>query len=174
LIKGMPMSWLVIDGYNIINSWPEFAHLRREDMEAARVKCVEILREFTPLVWDRITIVFDAYRSSGKGSLREEARGLEVVFTAEGQTADVYIERLVSVAVSHGQDVEVASSDYLEQRLVLWKGGRRIPAQELRFRLQEVRSSLKKQGCLDISTRSVLDERLSEHVKQTLENWRRR
>ncbi len=168
------MSWLVIDGYNIINNWPEFAHLRQEDMEAAREKCVEILREFTPLVWDRITIVFDAYRSSGKGSLREEAKGLEVVFTAEGQTADAYIERLVAVAASHGQDIEVASSDYLEQRLVLWKGGLRIPAQELRARLQEVRKSLRRQGYLDISTRCVLDERLSEHVKRTLESWRRR
>lgn len=168
------MSWLVIDGYNIINSWPDFEDLRREDMEVARVKLVEIMKEFTPLVWKRITIVFDAYRASGKGSLQVSARGLEVVYTAEGQTADVYIERLVATMANVGEDIEVASSDYLEQRLVLWKGGRRISAKELHFRLQEVRSSLKRDGYLDVSTRSLLDERLSEHVKKTLENWRRR
>ena len=168
------MSWLVIDGYNIINSWSEFEKMRLEDMEGARVKLVDIMKEFTPLVWKRITIVFDAYRARGKGSFQEDTRGLEVVYTAEGQTADVYIERLVASMAGIGEDIEVASSDYLEQRLVLWKGGRRVSAKELRYRLEEVRSTLRREGCLDISTRSVLDERLSEHVKKTLENWRRR
>ncbi len=166
------MSWLVIDGYNIINCWPEFEDVRLEDMALARVKLIEIMKDFTPLVWDRITIVFDAYRTRGKGSLEESARGLDVVYTAEGQTADVYIERMVAT-MADIEDMEVASSDYLEQRLVLWKGGRRISAKELRFRLQEVRHTLKREGYLDITTRSLLDERLSEHVKKTLENWRR-
>ncbi len=168
------MPWLIIDGYNIINNWPEFDQLRQQDMEIARVKLVEMMKEFTPLVWQKIIIVFDAYRTRSKSSLEEEGGGVEVVYTAAGQTADVYIERLVAIEASGGEDIEVASSDYLEQRLVLWKGGRRLSANELRNRLQEVRLALKQQGHLDVARRSLLDERLSEQVRKTLDSWRKR
>lgn len=168
------MPWLIIDGYNIINNWPEFDQLRQQDMEIARVKLVEMMKEFSPLVWQKIIIVFDAYRTRSKSSLEEEGGGVEVVYTAAGQTADVYIERLVAIEASGGEDIEVASSDYLEQRLVLWKGGRRLSANELRNRLQEVRLALKQQGHLDVARRSLLDERLSEQVRKTLDSWRKR
>ncbi len=167
------MTWLIIDGYNIINSWPEFTSLRRESMELARVELLETMKEFTPLVWEKIVIVFDAYRTSDKATLQEESRGLEVVYTAAGQTADAYIERLVAIMAGAGEDIEVASSDYLEQRLVFWKGGLRISAQELRQRLQGIRVSLRRGGHLELPRRDMLDERLSEHLKKTLENWRR-
>ena len=168
------MPWLIIDGYNIINNWPEFDQLRQQDMEIARVKLVEMMKEFTPLVWQKIIIVFDAYRTRSKSSLEEEGGGVEVVYTAAGQTADVYIERLVAIEASGGEEIEVASSDYLEQRLVLWKGGRRVSANELRNRLQEVRLALKQQGHMEVSRRSLLDERLSEQVRKALESWRKR
>jgi len=166
------MSLLIVDGYNIINNWPEFDDLREEKMEIARLKLAEILEEFVPLLWPRITIVYDAYRVKGKTPSLEFLRGIEVVYTGEGQTADVFIGRLVVNLSEIGEDIEVASSDNLQQHLVLWKGGRRISARELRERLQECRAEMKK-SYPHSSSRNNLDERLSEKVKKVLEKWRR-
>jgi len=88
------MSLLIVDGYNIINSWPEFEELREDKMEIARIKLAEMLEEFVPLLWSRIIIVYDAYRVKGKRPSCEYFKGLEVIYTGEGETADVFIERL--------------------------------------------------------------------------------
>jgi len=162
---------LVVDGYNIINSWPEFEELREEKMEIARIKLVEMLEEFVPLLWPRIIIVFDAYRIKGKRANWESRKGLEVVYTSEGQTADAFIERLVANLRESGEDIEVASSDNLEQHLVLWKGGRRLSSRELRKLLKECREEIMKSNLPP--SRDNLDERLSEKVRSTLEKWRR-
>jgi predicted RNA-binding protein with PIN domain len=167
------MSLLIVDGYNIINSWPEFESLRNESMELARLKLVEILEEFTPLLWPKIIVVFDAYLVKGKPSSFGTQKGVEVVFTGEGQSADAFIERLVTVMSESGEEAEVASSDYLEQRVVLWKGGRRLSARELRRYLKDTKVFLRKKY-KENTFRNVLDEGLSEKTKKVLEDWRRR
>lgn len=166
------MSLLIIDGYNIINYWKDFDGLRDENMDAARMKLAEILEEYVPLIWQKIIIVYDAYRIKGKKASFETFRGVEVVYTAEGQTADAFIERLVFKLAEVDQEIEVASSDHLEQQTVLWKGARRLSARELKERLQESRASIMKR-LSHLSSRNLLDERLSEKVKTILEKWRR-
>src|SRR5690554_5521268 len=138
------MSFLIVDGYNIINCWQDFNDLRTENMEIARIKLAEMLEEFVPLLWQKIIIVYDAYRKKGKTTSIETERGVEIVYTAEGKTADVFIERLVVTLIEIGEEVEVASSDSLEQHIVLWKGARRVSARELKERLQECRDAVKK------------------------------
>ncbi len=167
------MSLLIVDGYNIINNWPEFRLLREENMEGARLKLIELLQDYVPLSWQKIIVVFDAYRVKKQVLSVEQYGGLEVVFTAEGQTADAYIERRVTVLVEEGMDVEVASSDYMEQNIILWKGGRRISARELKERLQAIRQELFAAfpSCTEYA---LLDERLPHGVKTVLEKWRRR
>ncbi len=166
------MSLLIVDGYNIINNWPDFETLRLSSMEVARVKLVEILEEFAPLLWEKIIVVFDAYQVRGGIASSELSGDVEVIYTAEGQSADVFIERLVVELSAVGEKVEVASSDHLEQRLVLWKGGRRLSARELRERVQEAKAALQKQY-IGARFGNVLDERLSERVRAILEKWRR-
>ncbi len=166
------MSLLIVDGYNIINQWQEFEDLRRENMEVARLKLAEILQEYTPLIWEKIIIVYDAYRVKGKPQIYA-ARDLEIVFTGENQSADVFIERLVVTLTEIGEDIEVASSDNLEQRIVLWKGGRRLSARELRLRVLDYRQKLSKESRAEAPSRNILDEMISEKVKDALEKWRR-
>ncbi len=96
-----------------------------------------------------------------------------MVFTGEGQSADAFIERLVTVMSESGEEAEVASSDYLEQRVVLWKGGRRLSARELRRYLKDTKVVLRKKY-KENTFRNVLDEGLSEKTKKVLEDWRRR
>jgi predicted RNA-binding protein with PIN domain len=166
------MSLLIVDGYNIINNWPEFESLRTGNMALARLKLTEMLSEYIPLLWPKIIIVFDAYLVKGKLSVFNVQEGVDIIFTKEGQSADVFIERMVTVMAASGTAVEVASSDYLEQRVVFWKGGRRISARELRQRLQETKRFLKKKS-RENSFRNILDEGLSEKIRKTLDDWRR-
>jgi uncharacterized protein len=165
------MSLLIIDGYNIINYWKDFDCLRDENMDAARMKLAEILEEYVPLLWQKVIIVYDAYRIKGKIA-SFKFRGVEVVYTAEGQTADAFIERLVSTLAEVDEEIEVASSDNLEQQIVLGKGARRLSARELKERLQESRALTRKR-LSHLSSRTLLDDRLSEKVKNILEKWRR-
>lgn len=167
------MSLLVVDGYNIINDWPELAPLGKESMAGARIKLAEILLDFVPLAWEKIVIVYDAYRVKGQPLHVEEYRGLQVVFTTEGQSADAFIERLVTLLVEEGKEVEVASSDFMEQNIVLWKGGRRISARELRERLKDLRRELFT-TVIPVNGYTELDKRIPPHVRHVLEKWRRK
>jgi predicted RNA-binding protein with PIN domain len=166
------MSLLLVDGYNIINSWPEFENLYPENLDAARDKLADILEEFAPLLWEKIIIVYDAYQVKGKTRVYRKGENIEVVFTGENQTADAFIERLVVNLRELGEEVEVASSDYQEQNLVLWKGGRRISSRELRECLQNFREDQRKKFALP-PPRDLLDERLSKKIRTLLEKWRR-
>lgn len=166
------MSLLIVDGYNIINNWPELAPLVKDDMDGARTRLFQILDDYVPLAWKKIIIVYDAYRVKGNTLSREDFGGVQVIFTPEGQSADSFIERLVMELIEAGDAVEVASSDYMEQNIILWKGGQRISARELRERLQSSRREVLARliavpGC------NRLDERISPHVRQVLEKWRR-
>jgi len=167
------MSVLIVDGYNIINNWPELATLREESMDGARIKLLEILLDFVPLAWQKIIIVYDAYRVKGHIPTVEEYGDIQVIFTAEGQTADSFIERLVMTLIEGGSTVDVASSDYMEQNIIFWKGGQRVSARELRERLQTLRRELFA-GLHPQGGKPPLDERISPHIKSTLEKWRRR
>ncbi len=166
------MHLLIVDGYNIINDWPELIPLREESMEEARNKLLNILLDHVPFAWEKIIIVYDAYRVKGHSPTVEEYGGVQVIFTAEGQTADSYIERLVMTLIGEGVAVDVASSDFMEQNIILWKGGQRVSARELRERLHTLRRELF--SVLRPNVGSVLDERIAPQVKTTLEKWRRR
>jgi predicted RNA-binding protein with PIN domain len=171
--RRIKMSLLLVDGYNIINNWPDLEVLCQENLDAARAKLADILDEFVPLLWEKIIIVYDAYQVKGKAHSHLEGKNIKVVFTAEGQTADSFIERLVSDLRELGEEVEVASSDHLEQNLVLWKGGRRISSRELRELLEDYRVDLRKHFDLP-PPRESLYERLSHRTRTFLEKWRRR
>ena len=166
------MTLLLVDGYNIINSWPELKNLSQDSLEAARVTLLDTLSEFTPWLWEKILIVYDAYKVRGKSAVHHENKNIEVIFTGEGQTADSYIERTVVSLLEAGEDVEVASSDYHEQNLVIWKGGRRLSARELREFLWTCKVELNNRFNLP-PPRDLLDDRLPEGMKTLLESWRR-
>ncbi len=166
------MAYLIVDGYNIINNWPELEELREESLEAARVKLAELLHEFTPLLWEKIIIVYDAYRIKGKLNSYESLKGVETVYTSEGKTADTIIERMVVDLNKQGKDVEVASSDNLEQHIIIWKGGRRLSARELRNLIKESRQNIINNN-FDTPSKNVIDRMLSQEVKSRLEKLRR-
>ena len=75
-----------------------------------------------------------AYRGGGHTTTIEEYHNIRVVYTKEAETADQYIERFT---VDHGKDyrITVATSDRLEQIIIMGHGCARLSARDL---LEEV------------------------------------
>lgn len=125
--------YLLIDGYNVINAWQEFAELRQLSLEHARELLAAGVSEYAAFKGYRACVVFDALEVAGAASV-ENIHGIEVVFTAEGETADSWIERR-AYELAHGGEkakVFVVTSDYAEQINILGAGAYRVSAREFR------------------------------------------
>ena len=125
----------LVDGYNIIFAWPELKEIAHENMDGARIKLLDALSNYQGIRKCKIIVVFDAYRVKGH---REEVltyNNIYIVYTKEAQTADHYIEKFVH---DHHKDyrITVATSDALEQIIILGKGAALLSARELREEVQ--------------------------------------
>lgn len=123
--------WLLIDGYNVINHWQEFNKIREENLEHARELLRAMVIEYGVYKGQQVILVFDALEVQGVAK-EEVVGGCTVVFTAEGETADSWIERKVYSLVNAGTDVYVVTSDFAEQMSILGSGAYRISAREFR------------------------------------------
>jgi len=123
--------YLLIDGYNIINSWPKLIKAAESiSLSAALDKLIEIMENYVGASSEHVIIVFDAYMvSEGQGSISERG-ALTVVYTKEAETADAYIERTASKLARHNR-VRVATSDGLEQVIILGQGAYRMSPGDL-------------------------------------------
>lgn len=135
--------YLLVDGYNIIFAWPELKELAASNIEAARTKLMDILSGYQGYRKMQLILVFDAYRvEGGQGSI-QKYHDIYVVYTKEAETADQYIEKTVH-AIGRKYQVTVATSDALEQVIILGQGGRRMSAANLREEIErtgeEIRS----------------------------------
>jgi len=134
--------FLLVDGYNIIFAWDELKTLADHEMDLARVKLIDILSNYKSQTEETVIVVFDAYRvEGGKGSTYEQGN-IHVVFTKEAETADQYIERLVHT-ISPTYDVTVATSDKVEQVIIMGKGAKRLSAEGLWHVVVEVDSKIR-------------------------------
>ena len=166
---------LLVDGYNVINAWPELIALR-DDLEYARDKLVEIFSGYGAFKSQQVIIVFDAHAVSGSNESYFIAPGLEVVYTSEGETADSYIERLAYEQVRSGKRVFVVTSDWTEQLVILGVGAYRISARELLQEVKKVRRQLEDGYSKNVLTyrRQELENRLSKEVVERLEELRKK
>lgn len=125
-----PKEYLFVDGYNIINSWKIFKETKESQLEEARNKLIEIMMEYQSYSGINTIIVFDAHLVKGNSGTKERYGKLKVVYTKESETADHYIERKLD-KMGKVKRVRVATSDWLEQQIILGRGGTRISAREL-------------------------------------------
>lgn len=170
---GRPEEFLLVDGYNIVNSWPQLREISKECLEESRDLLIDILQDYQGYVGINVIVVFDAHLLVGGIERHEYFGEIEVVYTKEGETADQYIERWVN---DMGRDhrVRVASSDFLEQTIILSRGGTRISAREFYLEVQSVTKQrndkyIYKNG-LDSNH---LSDNLSPDVFEVLERMRR-
>ena len=82
-----------------------------------------------------LILVFDAYRVANHKTEILDYHNIHVVYTKEAETADMYIEKITH-EIGKKHRVRVATSDNLEQIIILGNGATRLSANEL---LQEVK-----------------------------------
>lgn len=131
------LDYLVVDGYNVINSWNDVFDLNKESMEDCRERLLSMLSNYQGYKKINIIVVFDAHLVIGGTEKIENYDKLTVVYTKENETADNYIERFV-FKMEDEYRIRVATSDFLEQRLVLHGGGVRMSSRELKEELLSV------------------------------------
>ena len=167
-------SYLIIDGYNIINAWDQLKDLSKDDLEGAREKLIHYIIEYAQYTGKKAIVVFDAYNVKNSKEKIEKRKYITIVYTKEHQTADSYIEKFIG-SLSKYDNVEVATSDYAEQQIILGKGATRISARELKLYIDNVMTKIKQeqQKHQQKIQRNFLEERLDEEILSKLENIRR-
>ncbi|MBE6862157.1 MAG: GTP-binding protein [Ruminococcus sp.] len=131
--------YLLVDGYNIIFAWDELKKLAEKNLDDARVRLCDMLCGYQGYRQCEVIVVFDAYKVKGGVRSVEKYANITVVYTRESETADSYIEK-TSHDLSKKHRVRVATSDGLEQIIILGSGAMRVSADEL---LHEVKSAEK-------------------------------
>ena len=140
----MGFDYLLVDGYNIIFAWPELKELAGTNMDSARTKLQDILCNYQGYKKCKVILVFDGYKVKGNPGTVIEYHNIHVIFTKEAETADQYIEK-VSQQIGRQYQVRVATSDKLEQIIILGKGCTRLSARDLKKEIDETNTEIKKE-----------------------------
>jgi len=161
---------LLVDGYNIINAWPNLSELKNDDLEAAREKLIEIMADYAAQVGIAVIVVFDAHQVEKSRGASYNIYGIQVVFTKEGETADHYIEKVADLLGREG-NVKVATSDWIEQQIVLGRGATRISARELYNEVKSVVEKRRKDQKQTNGLGATLGDRIDPRIKEILEKY---
>ena len=134
--------YLLVDGYNIIFAWDELNALSKESLDAARHKLMDILCNYQGFQKCVLILVFDAYRVPGSPGSIEQYHNIHVVYTKEAETADMFIER-VTHEIGRNRRVRVATSDGMEQIIILGHGALRVSARMFHEEVQNVEKHIR-------------------------------
>lgn len=145
--KGKPVQfkeeYILVDGYNIIFAWGELKKLANKDINLARETLITRLVNYNAIKDVNLAIVFDAYKVKGGLGEVEKVNGISVIYTKEAETADSYIEK-ASHTLAKDYNVKVATSDSLEQIIIMGAGAMRISAKDFEKEVSLVEESIKK------------------------------
>jgi len=138
--------YLLVDGYNIIHAWEDLRAIARHDLDGARARLIDRLRNYQGWKKCVVIVVFDAYKVKGGSGSVERAGDVYVVYTKEAETADMYIEKTTYTLARERREhrVRVATSDGLEQMIILGHGAVRMPAAELEFEVGQVEAEIRR------------------------------
>ena len=134
--------YLLVDGYNIIFAWEDLNELAKVNIEGARNKLMDILCNYQGYKKCTLILVFDAYKVEGGQGSVQKYHNIHVVYTKEAETADQYIERTVH-EIGKKYHVTVATSDALEQVIILGQGADRLSARNLREEIQRMKEEIR-------------------------------
>ena len=134
--------YLLVDGYNIIFAWDDLKKLGQENLDLARTTLIDRLRNYQGFRQHPVIVVFDAYKVKNNPGSIEHFGDLSVVYTKEAETADMYIER-VTHELGKKHRVRVATSDGLEQIIILGHGAQRMSAENFRREVDMVERAIR-------------------------------
>lgn len=168
------MKTIFVDGYNVINSWPNLKQTKEFSFEAARQTLIDKLHNYGVFKACKIVLVFDAHKVTGNLEKKEQVnQNISVVFTKDGETADSYIEKKVN-ALGRKYEIVVVTSDSLEQQTVFQRGAVRMSSLEFYNEVLKVEKSIKiktnKNKSLD---KNSISDNIDDKIAEILEQIRR-
>ncbi|MDG5788135.1 NYN domain-containing protein [Evansella sp. AB-P1] len=163
---------LLVDGYNMIGDWPELKELQLTDLEEARDRLIEKMAEYQAYTGMEVIIVFDAHMVPGLGKKYNNYR-LNIIYTREKETADERIERLVKELKRVDTQIYVATSDFVEQRVIFASGAFRKSARELRNEVTVIEKGIEKQVKKTKQKRVKTKLPITDEMAEIFEKWRR-
>ncbi len=167
--------YLILDGYNVINAWPELKLLMNDSLEVARNELVEKMAEYSAFKGVKVIIVFDAYLVKRNVGNNEKLKGIDVIFTKEKETADSYIERIiVDLSKDKRNIVSVVTNDWVEQQMVLGGGATRISVREMVLEFDQIKSKITKKIQAPKIQKETLFDRVDKSTLEKLQKFRRK
>lgn len=130
---------LYVDGYNIIGAWYE-AEKNQWPLDECRDRLIHLMEDYAGYTDQEVWLVFDGHKAARPLRTVDQRAGLTVVYTKHGETADHFIERECQLLPRY-REARVATSDGLEQTIILGRGATRLSARELWRELRQERSS---------------------------------
>lgn len=168
------MKTIFVDGYNVINSWPNLKQRKDFSFEAARQTLIDKLHNYGVFKACKIVLVFDAHKVMGNLEKKEEVnKNILVIFTKDGETADSYIEKQVN-SLGRKHEIVVVTSDGLEQQTIFQRGAVRMSSLEFYNEIVKVEKSIKVKADKNKSIdRNSVSDNIDENTARILEEIRR-
>lgn len=134
--------YLLVDGYNVIFAWDSLKALAKDNVDGARNTLINILCNYQGYKKCEVILVFDAYKVKGNTGDVEKIDNINVVYTKEAETADMYIEK-VSYKLAKNNKVRVVTSDALEQLIILEGGALRVSSKEFFYEIKQAEDDIR-------------------------------
>lgn len=170
--KEIMEEYLLVDGYNIIFAWKELDELAKENIEAARYKLMDILCNYQGFKKCNLIVVFDAYKVKGGLGSVNEYHNIHVVYTKEAETADAYIEKFTQeISKKQKYKVTVATSDAMEQMIIMGQGAIRLSANDLKEEIKRIHDQIRSEYLEKHPTNrnylgKLFDDKIIEFLKE--------
>lgn len=168
------MKVVFVDGYNVINSWPNLKKIKKYSYESARKKLIDVLENYASYNNCKINIVFDAHKVAGALEKEDILGDITTIFTKSGETADAYIERMVH-EIGRKIEVTVVTSDWLEQQTIFQRGATRMSSLEFYNEVNQVEEHIRKKterNAVSIN-KNFLGDSLGNDVFEILDKMRK-
>ena len=120
--------WVLVDGYSVLHQWPRLLKIAGCSLETRRNALIALLEGYADHSGRRVTVVFDAYAVKQKPETASRPRGIEILYSGSGKTADDVIERFVGESTRPSL-ILVVTSDNLERQLVETLGAQSVSAE---------------------------------------------
>lgn len=162
--------YLLVDGYNVIYANPELKELATDNMDAASGKLMDILCNYQGIRGCHVILVFDAYKIVGHQTEILNYHNIHVVYTKEAETADQYIEKFAHEN-SHKYRITVATSDGVEQIIIMGKGCSLLSAREFWKEIERLNKK-NREEYLEKQTKNgnYLFDSLSDEITNQIKN----
>ena len=132
---------VLVDGYNIIFAWEELKDIASKNIDGARDRLLDILSNYQGYKDNTLIVVFDAYNVNRYKETIYKHNNIYVVFTKAAETADMYIAKTTHQMASKYR-VTVATSDALEQLIIMGHGALRMSAMNFKEEVDRINKQI--------------------------------